>query len=323
MTQASDLANSLASALLTGTDFTIALPDFSTDDFQIPVVDLNSPIFAPISRLTNADLTEGDNSLTGSGTFDLLMKGFKAHLRKEFDAGRITGQEYTKAYIAITESAMTTGAQFLATRDATYWAAVTAQLQAQAAQVGVVTARVELESAKTRLQVLRLEALNQQVSFALNKLRLASENVQFDTATYNLANILPEQKNLLLKQIAGQELQNTNLQKQGVLFDDEHALQPKKALLLQEQVESQRAQTLDNRTDGASIVGQLGKQKDLYTQQITSYQRDAEVKVAKIFSDAWITQKTIDEGLLPPDGFTNASLDEILTSLKTNNNLNG
>jgi len=84
----------------------------------------------------------------------------------------------------------------------------------------------------------------------------------------------------------------------------------------------QRAQTLDTRSDGVTDVeGVLGKQKDLYTQQITSYRRDAETKVAKLFTDAWITMKTIDEGLSPPTGFTNASLDEILGVLKVNNDL--
>lgn len=321
MSQASDVANALATALLAGTDFSITLPDFSSDDFKIPEIDPTSPIFAQIERIGNEDLTVGDASLTGSGTFDLLMRGFKAHLKAEYESGRITGQEYTKAYIACTESAMSTGAQFLVTRDSTFWAAVTAQLQAQRAQVEVVTARVQLESEKTRLQVLRLEALNQQVGYALNKLRLATENVQYDAAAYNLASILPQQYALLLKQVAGQEATNANLGKQGVLLDDEHALQPKKTLLLQEQIEAQRAQTLDTRTDGVPVTGSVGKQKELYDQQITSYQRDAEIKAGKIFSDAWTVMKTIDEGLDPPTGFANANLDDILTTIKTNNGL--
>ncbi len=79
---------------------------------------------------------------------------------------------------------------------------------------------------------------------------------------------------------------------------------------------------MDTRTDGVTtITGAVGKQKALYTQQITSYQRDSEVKAGKIFIDAWMTMKTIDEGLLPPDGFTNTNLDEILDTLKTNNDL--
>lgn len=356
MTTASDIANALSTALLAGTDFDIELPDFSDPNYQFPPVDPNSPLYEAIDRLTTADLTTGATSLTGSGTFDILMKAITAHLKLEFEQGRITGAEYTKAYIASVESAMSTGAQYLSMRDATYWSAVTAQMTARTAEIGVITARVQLESEKTRLQVLTLEAMNAQATYALNKLRLAVENVTYDTGAFNLAEILPQNKQMLLKQIAGQEAQNTNLGKQGLLLDDEHALapkkealldeqidnqaaqtvnlgkqgtllddehslQPKKEELMQEQIEVQRAQTLDTRSDAAPITGSIGKQKELYTQQITSYKRDSEVKVAKIFSDAWITQKTIDEGILPPDGFTNASLDEILAKLKENNEL--
>lgn len=57
----------------------------------------------------------------------------------------------------------------------------------------------------------------------------------------------------------------------------------------------------------------------LYEQQITSYQRDAEVKAARIFTDAWITMKTIDEGIEPPDGFTNARIDDVLKTLRDAN----
>lgn len=57
----------------------------------------------------------------------------------------------------------------------------------------------------------------------------------------------------------------------------------------------------------------------LYNQQVTSYQRDAEVKAARVFTDAWITIKTIDEGLKAPNGFVNESVDEVLAVLKNKN----
>lgn len=98
-------------------------------------------------------------------------------------------------------------------------------------------------------------------------------------------------------------------------------LMPQQLALLKEQTEAQRAQTMNTRTDGVTpIVGSLGKQRELYDQQITSYKRDAEVKAAKMFIDTWITQKTINEGLVPPAGLNNASLQTILDVLKTNNN---
>ncbi len=91
--------------------------------------------------------------------------------------------------------------------------------------------------------------------------------------------------------------------------------------LLLEQVETARSGTLDTRTDGTPVTGSVGKQKDLYSQQITSYIRDAETKAAKLWTDAWITMKTLDEGLNPPNQYTNSEVDEVLSKIKTNNAL--
>ena len=269
-------ANQLMLSLMEGENIEIPEIDFNDPSFAIPN-DLNSDLYKAVVRLTNQDLTQG--VVGGSGTFDALMGGFKAHLKEEFDANRISGAEYTKAFVALTEGAMSNAVQFLLGRDAAFWQAVTAQANA-------ITARVQLETAKVQYAGVLLEALNSRANYALTKLKLATEDVAFATGEFQLGFILPQQR-----------------------------------LLLLEQTESARAQTLDNRTDGALVVGVLGKQKDLYTQQITSYQRDAEVKAAKLWVDAWTVQKTIDEGLLPPANFTNASLDPILTTIKDNNNL--
>jgi hypothetical protein len=86
--------------------------------------------------------------------------------------------------------------------------------------------------------------------------------------------------------------------------------------LVHEQMEGQRAQTLDTREDGVTrthtvtnpdgttesrLTGLLGVQKSLYGQQIYSYRDDSKVKAGKMFSDLWMTMKTLDEGTLPPD----------------------
>lgn len=282
MSSADTAANAAFNALTAGVDFTLPTPDLTDAEFQAP--EATGPLYAILTKLTNADLTSG--TVGGAGTFDALMMGFKAHLEGEYKANRISGAEYTKAFIALTEGAMGNAVQFLLGKDQAYWQAISAQAQAQVAQVQLVTARVALETAKAQLQQVRFEAQAAKANYALTKMKLATETASYDGAVYTLSNILPAQQNLL-----------------------------------REQTEVQRAQTLDTRSDGAAIVGSVGKQKDLYTQQITSYKRDAEVKTAKIFIDAWITMKTIDEGLLPPTGFANTSLDAILATLKTNNDL--
>lgn len=269
-------ANLLMSVLLAGELQDLPEIDWDNEAFKIPT-DLESDLYKSVQRLTNVDLTMG--VVGGTGTFDALMRGFKAHLQEEYDANRISGAEYTKAFIALTANAMQNAVQFLLGRDGAYWQSVIAQAQA-------ITARVALETAKVQHMSVLAEMRTARANYALTKLKLSTEDVAFATGQYNLNYILPQQR-----------------------------------LLLTEQTEVQRAQTLNTRTDGTVVAGLLGKQKDLYTQQITSYKRDAEVKAAKLFTDAWTVQKTIDEGLLPPNGFTNASLDTILTTIKSNNDL--
>lgn len=278
---ADDNANDLMASLTTGVSF--PLPAVNLDD---PVYDLpdGSVVPAPVA-LTNAALTE--KTVGGDGTFDVVMSGIKAHLQDEYTKGRVTGAEYVKAYIELTQAALGNAVQFLLGRDAAYYQALAAQFAAKQAEVTMVTSRVQLAIAKAQLQALQYEVETKKADFALTKIKLATEDIAFGVANYNLMNI-----------------------------------QPKQLALLNEQIESARAQTSNTRVDGVTpIQGVMGKQRDLYDQQITSYKRDGEVKAMKLFTDAWITQKTIDEGLLAPDAFTNASLNAMLEDIKTNNNL--
>ena len=270
-------ANRLLEELTKGDDFTLPDIDMSGPEWDIPGGDA-SPIFGAITKVTNESLTTRE--VGGSGTFDALMESAHNHLKAEFKANRITGGEYTKAYIAMMESCMSNAVQFLLGRDQAYWAAALAQIQA-------VTARVTLATSKAQFVLAKIQALSAKSEYALTKMKIATESETYCAALFNVNQMLPQQLKLIT-----------------------------------EQTESQRAQTLDTRTDGAAVKGSVGKQKELYSQQITSYQRDAEVKASKLFTDAWITQKTIDEGLNPPNGFTNASIDTILTKLKSNNGLN-
>lgn len=299
------VANQLLAALMAGENITIPQVDLSADIYKIPG-GIDSEQYLPVRKLTNEDLTT--RVVGGDGTFDALMAGFSAHLKIEYEKGRITGAEYTKAFIALTEGAMANAVQYLLGRDNAFWQAVTAQAQA-------ITARVQLETAKVQYAALQLEAMIGRANYALTKLKLATEDVTYAQGKFNMDFLLPLQRTGQELQNAGQTIQNnTGSYQLANIF-------PQQLNLLREQTEVQRAQTLDVRMDGATVTGAVGKQKDLYTQQITSYQRNSELSAARVFSDAWITQKTIDEGLLPPDALNNSSVNTVLNTLKTNNNL--
>jgi len=128
------------------------------------------------------------------------------------------------------------------------------------------------------------------------------------------------------QQLAGAVYQAKMLQAQHVLAqmqianeDVKYNLGVAQIEMVGEQTEAQRAQTQDTRSDGVTPVdGIIGKQKALYTQQITSYQRDAESKIGKMYLDGWITQKTLDEGLIAPDELTNAGVEAVLGMIRAN-----
>ncbi|MCZ2128553.1 MAG: hypothetical protein LC099_12415 [Anaerolineales bacterium] len=87
----------------------------------------DSPLLRKPCSVDNSDLTE--RKVDGCGTFDVLMSSVYAHLRTEFDKNRITGAEYTKAYIALTESVISNSVQFLLQKETSYWQAVAGQLE--------------------------------------------------------------------------------------------------------------------------------------------------------------------------------------------------
>lgn len=283
------LANSLFTSLIAGTDFTIPDFDVSGAGYDLPGGDSSSAL-DPIVPLTDATLTNAtalpNGDITGTGTLDHVMNTLVLHLNREYKQGRIQGAEYTKAYVGMLQVATQTAVNYLLGKDTAYW-------QAQTAQMGLVNSRVQLAIAKTTLEMTRIQGYEAQAQYALTKGKLSTESAMYDNQTKDF------------------EIRDYNLTTQL----------PAQTVLVKEQGEAQRAQTLDTRSDGATVTGVMGKQKDLYSEQITSYKRDAEVKASRAWIDAWITMKTIDEGLLPPDQFTNTEINEVLVALKTNNNL--
>lgn len=303
-------ANALIASLTEDVSFVIPNVDLSGPEYQFPG-GAGGPLYQEVTPVTIEELTSG--TVNGTGAFDLIMKSMKAHLQEEYKANRISGAEYTKAYIAMVQSAMDQGVQFVLQKDQAMWAAINAQMAA-------ITGRIAMQTAKVQMASIQLEAQTARSNYALTKMKLSTESITYCTAQYQLTSMLPVQLSKLTAEKVGQEAQNTTLQYTlaNILPQQVENLKAQEKLY-DEQTEAQRGQTSDNRTDGAIIKGVMGKQKDLYVQQITSYQRDSEVKAAKLFTDAWITQKTIDEGLLAPSGFQNASIDVILANLKLKN----
>lgn len=298
MSCGADSAGKIALANITqGLNFDFQDIDMSGGQYEIPGGTAN-PMFEFVKRVTNEDLTE--RKVDGEGTFDYLMKGTSVWLDREYKSGRITAAEFSKTWIAMTEACIAGAVQFQLGKDQAYWSGVNAQVAAIRGNVDLAVAKMEFAAKKG-------EALTNKARYGLTIMQMATEDINYCQGKFTHENILPKNASLLTEQINGQKEQTKLLtEQQG---------------LVKEQKEAQRGQTSDTRTDGQPVMGVLGKQKDLYTQQIESYKRDSELKAAKMWTDAWITQKTIDEAVLAPNMFTNATVDQVLGSIKTKNGL--
>ena len=153
-------ANQLLQSLLQGTNITVPDIDLNSDEFKIPGGDSN-PMYGQISKITVGDLTSGE--FQGNGIFDVLMKAVSSQLTHEYEANRITGDDYTKAYIAMVQAAMQNSVQFLLGKDQAYWQATLSQSQA-------IQAKVELESTKVKYASMQFDALTTQANYALSKI---------------------------------------------------------------------------------------------------------------------------------------------------------
>lgn len=71
----------------------------------------------PCVTITNESLTNGVDSIGGSGTFDVLMAASREHLKREHSAGRITGSQFAEVYIASMQAAMSASVQFALQKD--------------------------------------------------------------------------------------------------------------------------------------------------------------------------------------------------------------
>lgn len=165
--------------------------------------------------------------------------------------------------------------------------------------------------------------------------------LDIETKNYTVNNMLPAQLKLVQEQAEAERAKTLDTRSDGVTditgllgnqrivselevqarqYALDHTL-PAQLDILKEQRESERAKTLDTRTDTTPVSGSVGKQKELYDQQIDSFDKDAKFKTAKMYLDGWITQKTLDEGLLAPTQLENANIDAVLTAVRTNNSL--
>lgn len=110
---------------------------------------VDSVLRDPIPEISSISLTNS----TGEGLVDILLEKLRAELLVEYNEGRITGAEYTKAFQAMLIEAMAQAVQFTLQKDVSRWQAQEIQLKAIQAlyQSKMIKAQIATEEKKQGL----------------------------------------------------------------------------------------------------------------------------------------------------------------------------
>lgn len=251
-----------------------------------------------MSEITKRDLTGGE--VAGAGLYDELMRTSSSHLEAEFKGGRIQGKEYSTAYIGMMQANLQTALQFVLQKDLTNQQLLLAQ--EQLAQAVKQTELLELQ--KTQASIAN------------------------DTAQYNLDTVMPKQTEILEQNLLQAAEQVKLLTAQLAQVNAQTALTTSQETLVQEQVATERTNTT-NPTGGMKKIaydktqaeisvldqkklteqkqtvgtvedtsGLIGYEMTLKDKQASSFDRDAEQKACKIYSDIFsVMYSTEAEGL--------------------------
>ena len=185
-----------------GLDFTIPNVDFDDTIFDIPEALANALQKVP-EPLTIGLLT--DCTVDGDGCFDKIMTACKAHLKMEYDEGRITGAEYTKAYTAMMQSALQFAVQYLLGKDNAYYQALGTQAQALAGNIDAYTAKVRLAIAQAQAHITKAQYANQVLGLYAVEKQTGLVSAQTDTQEKQQA-LLHEQTEQAHAQVSDTQL---------------------------------------------------------------------------------------------------------------------
>lgn len=309
--------NSIYAPLLSGLTFDLNIPlELASLDLITPPPTFTVSALPTISALTLDSLTVGEATLTGDGAFDRIMKAVNKHLEAQYKKGTISAAEMSKVYVQALELALTQAASYLVLSTNAAWAGETSKRQAEL---------LELQKAAL-LQEHRTKVLETITA----KMLLAKVQIDAHVAQGGLVSIKTKIGDIyhdILAKEAQQVLINEQVDSARAITKDtllsgaaiggqaaiDKQLKTKQLSLVDEQIDAARAQTKDTITGGVtSVVGILGSQKSLYDQQRQSYIHDSMNKAAKLLSDAWTTQKTVDDAWTPPDAFLNAYINPAL-----------
>ena len=250
--------------------------------------------------LTVRSLTGGEKE--GSGVFDELMRTIKSHVHQELAEGRITEKAYSEVYLGALQFALNSATNYaLAYEKANKELAV---LDEQIKQNQKQNELLELQKEQLRLanstaqynlsytlpeQLIQIKKQNEKLIGEINHVISQTSYVSAQTA------LIAKQEDLVDEQIRDAKDKYTN-PTGGINKAQYDKLIAEKGIADQKLI-TEKAQTMDT-VGGIAITGLVGKERNLKQNQADSFLRNAEIQVAKLYSDTFaVMYSTEAEGM--------------------------
>ena len=256
----------------------------------------NTTVTLDIAKLTEC-------TLDGSGVLDKLLHTARVHLQDEFQQGRITGKEYSNAYIAIYDRRVQSAIAYtLAAEKAPYeiaqLEAQTALLEEQRNQVEEET-RYRLPAEIQQIQAQTALATQQKANLEAEGLNIPKQGELIDAQVITTLRegelrekqILLAEKDILLrdKEISIKEQQLLLAAEELLLKAEEIEVAKSQGKLYAQKVITEKAQ-VDSSVVGAGSV--IDTNNKLLNAQADAYEKEQVIKAVKLAMDTFITGYT-------------------------------
>lgn len=273
------------------------------------------------------ELTQG--TVGGTGVFDVLMQAVKAHLKGEFEAGRIRGTDYANAYTMSVGQVLAQASQY-----ATQRAKLEAELKLLDAQLARTAAesmnlikqgsildsqlcKSEAEIARINIETtykvpeevkaIRKQTMLTQVQTDQVKAQTQGISVDNNMKEFQMEFVLPKELDIKESQlsISMKEILLKEKQIEISAYELLHKLPADVALVTaQDELYTQKSVTekaqVDNTVVGTGSVIDLSNK--LLGEQANAYVVNANQTAAKLMIDTWVVRHTADpEGNLETD----------------------
>lgn len=222
-------------------------------------------------NLNIADVTVGSGTLSGDGAFDVFMQAAMVHLRQEYSDGRINGDKYADAYIAIMNNVLNTAAQFAVNKANLFLQNELTEeqkelIRAQAAQVRRETVSMDNRDALTDAQTGQVKAETGAVNSKIDLTVAQKDQVIRETTSMDVRDQLTTaQKDQVIGETNSIQYKDLLVQEQTKQVNAETQAITSKVLLTEAQTKH-----VEKETENLTYQGDLIQAQTLQTQAETT-----------------------------------------------------